>query len=41
MQPLSFLRFQILDGAKSDLEVLTDTLAIELGGHARELDFAM
>jgi hypothetical protein len=32
---------QKLDGAHADAQVLADTFAIELVGHARQLDFAV
>jgi hypothetical protein len=41
MQPLGFLLLEPLQRLEADLEMLADALAIELAGHARELDLAM
>ena len=41
MQPFTFLRLQLLQRLETDLEVLSDPLAVEFAGHARELDLAM
>src|SRR5579883_1063743 len=41
MQPLRFLVLEPLQRLQPDLEMLSDTLAIELARHARELDLAM
>src|ERR1043165_1712020 len=41
MQALRFLQLETFERPDPDLEVLADALAVELAGHAGELDLAM